>query len=767
MKDKKFLFFIMTITIVSVSCNLTKVVPKGDALYMGATIKIKDSTLSGKEKKNIAAQTKGLARPLPNSKFLGIPFKLIFYNLAGDTSKHNFIRKFLRKAGQPPVLLNSVNVDYNVKLLKNYLENKGYFQTEDFGDTIIKRKKGYAYYTIIPGPVYSINEVHYETDSSSLGSAIRATWTKSLLRPKDPFNLEVIKGERSRIDAILKEEGYYYFNPDYLLVDADSTIGNHKVNMYLNVKPNTPALAKKPFIIDNVYIYPDYRLNSNLSDTSNEEKYLYKGYYIIDPKNKFKPHLFPEVMRFDSGDVYNRTEHNITLSRLINLGVFKFVKNQFKNSPNSNGDTGRLNAFYYLTPLPKKSIRAEITANSTSNNFIGSSVTITFSNRNTFRGAELLTIHANGGSEVQYSADQKGFNTYMLGGGVSLTIPGFVVPFFKLNTTNAFVPKTKIDLSYDLLNRRKLYTLNSFNAQLGYEWKPNIRVTQQLNPFAVNYVKALNVTRIYLDSIKGNPLLRHAIDTQFILGSNYSYTSDPFVNNPNGTGLYFNGMADFSGNLVGLLTSEDPVSKQKRLFHAPISQYLKAQADVRYYWEINPKTRLANRVIFGFGYPYGNSQQLPYIKQFFIGGNNSIRAFRSRSVGPGTYRNPDADSLSFFPDQSGDIKLELNSELRYKFNSILEGALFIDAGNIWLYRKDSLEPGGVFNKNFMNQLAVGTGVGLRINLSILLLRLDVGMPLREPWLPIGQRWITDQIDFGNKEWRRKNLVFNLAIGYPF
>lgn len=750
-----------------ISCNPTKLVPKGDALYTGATIKIQDSTLSKKQKKSIVDQANALPRPVPNSKFLGMRIKLFLYNLAGDTSKHNFIRKFLRKTGQPPVLLSSVNVDYNVKLLKNYLENTGYFHAEDSGDTIVRKKKGHAYYTLNPGPLYSIKEVHFETDSSSLGNTIQAAKKETILHSGDPFNLEVIKGERVRLDAILKEKGYYYFNPDYLLLDADSTIGGHKVNMFLHVKKSTPLIARKPFIIDNVYIYPDYQLNAKKADTTNDNKYLYDGYYIIDPAKKFKPKLFPEVMRFDSGDVYNRTDHNITLSRLINLGVFKFVKNNFENSGFSEGDTGRLNTYYYLTPLPKKSIRAEISGNTTSNNYVGSLVTLTFTNRNTFRGAEQLAVHANGGSEVQYSGDQNGFNTYLLGGGVTFTIPKFVVPFFNLNTTNAFVPKSIIDLSYDLLNRRKLYTLNSFNTQLGYEWKPNIKVTQQLNPFAINYVKALNVTQEYIDSIKLNPILKHAIDTQFVLGSNYTYTIDPFVNNPNGTGLYFNGLADISGNLSGLLIPEDPVTKQKRIFNASISQYIKTQADVRYYWEINPKTRLANRVIFGFGYPYGNSQQLPYIKQFFIGGNNSIRAFRSRSVGPGTYRPPNADSLTFFPDQSGDIKLEMNTELRYKFNNIIEGALFFDAGNIWLYRKDTLQPGGEFNKAFMKQLAVGTGVGLRFNLTILLLRLDLGMPLREPWLPEGQRWVIDQIDFGSKSWRRQNLVLNLAIGYPF
>ena len=173
----------------------------------------------------------------------------------------------------------------------------------------------------------------------------------------------------------------------------------------------------------------------------------------------------------------------------------------------------------------------------------------------------------------------------------------------------------------------------------------------------------------------------------------------------------------------------------------------------------------------GAGIPYGNSNQLPFIKQFFIGGNNSIRAFRSRSIGPGIYRDPKADSSNFFPDQSGDIKLELNSEIRLSINNILEGALFVDAGNIWLYNKDTstITPrrGAEFTKDFLKQLAVGAGIGLRLNLTILLLRIDVATPLRKPYLPPGQQWVFNQINFGSKEWRRQNLVLNLAIGYPF
>jgi len=769
-------FFIVSILVFS-ACNVTKLVPKGDALYTGATVKVKDSTLSKKEKKKVKEAAENLPQPKPNGRFFGIPFKLILYNMAGDTSKHSFIRKFLRKIGAPPVLLSSVNLDYNVKLLTNYLQNLGYFKTEASGDTIVKHKKGHAYYTVTPGEAYTIKDVTFEMDSSSLGQAIKQTRPQSFLKAGDDFNLAIIKAERERIDGILKQRGYYFFSPDALIVEVDSTVGTNQVNMFLRVKEDAPDIIEKPYIIDSVYIFTDYRLNGTGSDTSLQKRALYGGYYIVDPRNKFRSKLFPEIMRFDSGDVYNRDDHNLTLSRLINLNVFKFVKNRFDVTPTPGADTGRLNAYYYLTPQEKKSLRAELSVNTKSNDYVGSQLTMSFKNRNTFKGAEELEIHGNLGTEVQYGGAKSGYNTYTFGAGASLTFPKFVVPFFHFNTTNAFVPKTRISLDYDLLNRRKLYTLSSVKGELGYEWKPSYDVSQQFNLFSINYVHSVNVTREYLDSIANNPFLKHSIDTQFIIGSNYTFTVNPFVSNERGTGFFFEGLADFSGNVSGLFIPEDPVTKQKRLFGAPVSQYLKAQTDVRYYLQFSSKARLANRLLLGFGYPYGNSSQLPYIKQYFIGGNNSIRAFRSRSIGPGTYRPANADSATFFPDESGDLKLEMNTELRYQFNKIVGAAVFLDAGNIWLYHKDTttvpghpdqlLRPGVQFTSHFLSQLAVGTGIGLRLNFTILLLRLDLGMPLRKPWLPDGQRWVLNKIDFGSSEWRRKNLILNIAIGYPF
>lgn len=746
-------------------CSTTKNIPERDALYTGANIKIEDSTKTKKQRHAVLELVETLPRPKPNSKILGIPLKLMIYNLGGDPKKKSKIGKFIRKLGQEPVLLSRVNLEYNNKVMSNYLQNVGYFKAEVTGDTTIKKKKAHATYTVKPGPLYTIDTVRFVTDSTALMRSIKATEPKTLLKAKDPFNLDVIKAERVRIDAILKEQGYYYFSPDLLILDVDSTIGNNKVNMYVKLKENVPLMARKPYIIDNVYIFANYRINANI-DTLKSRAKLYNGYYIVDRNKRFKPQLFPRILRFDSGDVYNRKDHNLTLNRLINLDVYKFVKNRFELAPEtSQYDTGRLNAFYYLTPQPKKSLRAEFNVNSkagnnSANSYLGNLITLSWRNRNAFKGAEQVEVHANTGSEVQYSKDNTGFNIYRLGAGITFTVPKFVVPFFKFNTTSAYVPRSKIEFNYDLLNRQKLYTLQSFKAELGYIWKPEIKKEHQFNPFSINYVQPLNITQLYLDSLAKEPSLRQPVDTQFIIGSNYTFTYDPLAVDAKAEGLYFSGNLDLSGNIAGLATGADIKNgNPKRIAGSLFSQYIKTSFETRYYLDLNKQTRWVNRAIFGFGYPYGNSTRMPFIKQFFIGGNNSIRAFRTRSLGPGTYVPKDVSKNAFLADQSGDIKIELNTELRYSISPIIEVAGFVDAGNIWLYNDDPNKPGGQFNKDFLKQFAIGAGAGLRFNLQVLLLRLDAAVPIRRPWdyLPQAQQPATKQT----------NVVFNLAIGYPF
>lgn len=747
------------------SCNNLKYIPKGDALYTGARIKIKQADISSKEQKTLNSDLVNLTRPRPNSKFLGIPIKLSLYNFGGKPGKTKGLGGFVRKLGEPPVLLSQFDLDHNVKLLQNYLENRGFFKANVIGDTVVKRNKAHADFTVTAGPQYKIKNVTFVTDSSDIENAIKSTSSKTLLVPGAPFNLDLIKGERERIDAALKEIGFYYFSPEYIKVITDSSIGDHKVNLYIDVKENTPYDATRAFKINDIYIYSNYNLATAAVDTITSNIVYYKGYYVVDKNKMYKAPLFEKIMLFRPGELYSRTDHNQSLSRLINLGVYKFVKNRFEQVP----DSAKLNAFYYLTPLPVHNIAAQITGNTKSNSTVGSLVTFRWTDKNVAHRANILSIYSSVGSEVQYLGSISGINTFTFNGGFNYSIPYFVIPFFKLNTYGEYVPKTNINFEYSILDRTKLYTLNSFRGELGYIWKPSIIKEHRLNPISINYVQPLNVSKLYDSIINRNPALRKAIQRQFIIGSNYNFTYDEVAAKPKGnSGWFFVGNLDLSGNLLGLFSGANAkAGKTYNIFGVDFSQYIRTETDIRRYIKVGLKSMWANRLDLGIGLPYGNSLAMPYIKQFFVGGNNSVRAFRSRSVGPGTYRSKFADSSFYYPDQSGDIKLELNTEFRIKFNNILEGAAFIDAGNVWLLNDDPSQPGGKFTNKFLNQLAIGTGIGLRFDLQILLLRLDLATPVREPWLAPGHQFVLNQFNLGSRDWRRKNLVLNLAIGYPF
>ena len=489
----------------------------------------------------------------------------------------------------------------------------------------------------------------------------------------------------------------------------------------------------------------------------------YNDFTIIDPENLFKPRIFDRALYFKKEDLYNRADHNLSLNRLVNLGTFKFVKNQFKPSDTIGN---YLDAYYYLTPLPKKSIRLEVLAKTNSANYTGTELNINWSNRNAFRGAELLTISAFGGVEVQVSGQNNGFNVYRVGTEANLVWPRFVSPF-KLRSSSGFVPKTKATLGYEFQNRTKLYSLQTFKGSFGYLWKASEKKEHLLNVTEITYASPQNVTPLYREQILANPSLGKVIEKQLIFGPTYSYTYTNTLEKRRKNTFYYKGTLDLAGNIAGLATGAN-INKGDtiKLFHVPFSQFIKLENDFRHYLKLGPDSQLASRIIVGAGFAYGNSNELPFIKQFFIGGTNSLRAFRARSIGPGTY-NGSAIASTFLADQSGDLKLEFNTEYRAKIYGLVKGALFLDAGNIWLLKDNPEKPGAKFSKNFMNEIAVGTGAGLRFDFSFLILRTDLAFPIRKPYLPDGQRWVLDQINFGNSTWRKENLVFNLAIGYPF
>ena len=763
--ENRYIKYLLVLSLFFVfGCSNTKYLPEGDLLYTGSSVTVKDSVIKKKERKALEAEFEELLRPKPNKSFLGLRPKLWFYNVAGEPKKEKGIRYWLRtKVGEPPVLFSKVDLDYNADILRNFSENNGYFKTRVSADSTAKNKRVTAEYIVQPRKQYKINQVKFPEDSSALGKAIARTSRRSLLKEGEPYDLDVIKAERERIDTRLKERGFYYFNSDYILAQVDSTKGDYKVNIKLKIKEETPEKARVAYKIDKIMVYPNYTVSKDSVKYTKEDIVQYNDFTILDTANTFKPRVFDRTIYFKKGDLYNRKDHNLTLNRFVNLGTFNFVKNEFKPSDSLKNT---LDSYYYLTLLPKKFIRVEVSGKTNSASYNGTAINVNWNNRNLLRGAELLTVSAFGGADFQFSGQNKGHNIFKLGTETSLTWPRFIAPF-NIKASSEFVPRTKATVRYEYQNRTELYALNSFNTSFGYLWKENIRKEHQLNLIDVTYVSPNNVTAEYLADIEKDKSLGKVIEKQLIFGPTYSYTYTNTMQKRKKNTIYFNTELDFAGNITGLLTGANIKEKDTiKIFDVPLSQYVKAKLDFRHYLKLGKESQLASRVIVGAGFAYGNSSTLPTSKQFVVGGTNSIRAFRARSLGPGSYIIPETTD-SYLPDQSADLKLEFNTEYRAKLFSVVHGALFLDAGNIWLLNPDPNKLGGEITKDFMKQIAVGAGAGLRFDFSFLILRTDLAIPLRIPNLPDGQRWVLDNIDFGNSTWRKDNLILNIAIGYPF
>lgn len=743
------------------SCSNTRKLPKDESLYTGSAIRINDRIATRKERKFLRSELNDAVRPQPNKTLLGMRVKLRLYNFAGVPQKPKGFKNWLRnKVGEPPVLTSAVSLPTNEKLMHNMLQNRGYFYNTVQASVVVKKKKSTVYFDVLTGPQYRIRQVSFLEDSSvKIAQDINRTAPQTLLKPGAPFNLDLIKGERARIETVLKEKGYYFFRPDYLYVEADTSIGDHGVAMTLKIKRDSvPDIAYNIYKINDIVVYANYRLNRNNEDSGKAGAELYNGLYIVDKRKVYRPFLFDDMLLFESGEVYNRTDQNKSVSRLVNLNTFKFVKNRFEPVSDS-----MLDVFYYLSPFPKKSLRFEIGANTQNDSRAGSEASISWRNRNTFRAAEEFMVRINGGFETQYTGIAKQPSIYTLGVQAGLSFPYFVVPFFHINSSGSVVPRTIIKAGYSYESQQGLLRINSYKASYGYNWKETLRKEHQLYPLNINYVKTDTFSREATQATYANLLFNG-----FIIGPTYEFTYNTQVGGlSRPDNYYFNGLVDLSGIVLGTAQQADYRSNPQQLLGQAYAQYAKFQTDFRYYHRFPNNNVWANRILVGAGIPFGNSAQLPNIKQFFSGGNSSLRGFRSRLVGPGTFNEKYLRGTTTYIQTLGDLKLELNTEMRLEVYRFFKIGLFADAGNIWLYNDNPDFPGGTFSRNFYRELAADAGIGLRFDFKILLLRLDMAIPVRAPWLPEGQRWVINKIDFGSPEWRSDNLIFNIAIGYPF
>ncbi len=756
----KNIFYIVLITIFATSCSNTKYLPEGELLYVGGKVKVENDSISKKERKSLESNLQDLIRPIPNQKFFGLRPKLTIHNWAGKVTKEKGFWFWLKyKVGEPPVLFSKVDLNYNKSVLQNYVENNGYFNATSKADSTQTGKKVTAEYVINPNKQYKIKSIQFPNDSSKIAIEIFKLQNKSFLKIGEAYSLDKIKAERNRIDTTLKEKGFFFFNADYLKIQVDSTVGRKEVDLIVKIKSETPEKAKIPYSIDKINVYPNYILNQ---DSILKDGKKHNDFVIYDSENTFNPRIFDRTLYFKKGDLYNRTNHNLSLNRLVSLGTFKFVKNQFAISDSLKNS---LDVTYFLTPFTRKSVRVELLAKTNSANYTGTELNVNWSNRNTFRGAELLTITAFGGYEVQVAGENNGFNVYRFGSEANLLWPRIIAPF-KFTSSSGFVPKTKATLGYEYQNRTQLYALQTLKASFGYLWKENERKDHELNVTEITFASPQNVSDLYNSKIVANPALAKVIEKQLIFGPTYSYVYTNMMQKNKKHTIYNKFSADFSANITGLIAGSNiKQGDTTKVFGVPFSQFIKFENEFKHYLKLTEKSLIASRFIAGVGFAYGNSNEMPFIKQFFNGGTNSLRAFRARSIGPGSFK--ETTTNVFLPDQSGDVKLEFSTEYRANIYKFLNAAIFVDAGNIWLLNDNINKPNSKFSKDFLNEIAVGTGIGLRFDFSFLVLRTDLAFPLRKPYLSDGNRWVIDKISFGNNAWRNENLVFNLAIGYPF
>lgn len=761
---KRTAYIIIAWMVLASSCSVKRYLPPGERLYRGATFKVQKHPEVKSTNKQLRNTLKLAAKPRPNKFLLGQPWKVWWWYKLGEPKHERGLRAFLRnRLGEPPVLSSRINTEATTENMASLMENLGYFHTTVQGDTTNSSYFTKAHYTAQVQPQYHIKEVTWVDDSSALLKILKQTQARGILKPGNTYRLSDITAERDRLDIYLKTKGYYFFNPDYIMVYADSTIGNRLVNLLLNIKKTTPDDAKHAYKINRITVFPNYTLASPQLDTSRYGAEEYDGLRIKDTLKNFKSKLFARTITYRPGSLYNSRSQNTTLNRLINLGAFKFVKNRFE-AVRDSGSNRRLNVYYYLTPAKRKSLQAEIDGFSKENNFLGAQASINWKNRNTFKGAELLTIKAYGGFETSFADSLHKNNNYRMGAEVRLKIPRYAIPFLHINENRFYPPNTSIIAGYEWFRKQLFYTKNLFRVQYEFSWKPNFRKQYTLAPIALSYLNASQVTDTFYKEALINPSILLNVYSEAILGSFISYTYNtarPAARNK----WYFNTSLDLSGNIAGLITGAKHF-REKTIFKTPFAQFIKADFDIHYTRTLTNKMDWANRLQVGLGYPYHNSALLPFSKQYTIGGSSSIRGFRVRNVGPGTYK-PTAEDQRFFQIIGGDLKFLVNTELRIPLSPKIGGAVFIDAGNIWT--KDTLLFGqaGRFSKDWYKELALASGVGLRFDVTVILIRVDLGIPLRKPYLPEGQQWVLKDIDFTSRDWRRENLILNIALGLPF
>lgn len=816
------------------SCNATKHLIKDDqSLLTGNSVAVKYTGKVYSDKTDLKNE---LAKQVvynqqPNKKFMSIfRLKLGIYTMSVLKNEKRLVRKqeleakintgnytkkdstelsklmkkkkfenFLNETsgGEPPVLFDSTTMATSIKRMRNYLFYHGYFYSDVSATYKTKKKKTNVTYHVSTGPQFTYREVNLIVEDSSLYSIVTQGPKNMLLKKGDPFDIDVVKKERQRLADLVQNEGYFTFSPDFIYLNIDSTVGNQQIDVNLIVKNEEDALLHKKYS----YVEINYEIlnfdNKKQNLLLKREDFIYDticdvNYRVL--KTSVLPRALTKSTYIKPGDYYNKDQLQKTRNALNGLGVFRFVNIEHVPISLSPDESG-LYTSIKCAPSKRHAFSTDVELNTNAQSTLGFNVVGAYRNNNLFRTAAKFQFNISTGLDFQLLKEKRFENSAINAININLEAKinlARLFPTFKKNkciTYQKYKPRTFVSVNYNFQKRINLYNLQTIGASYGYEWY-NDKFRHIFTPLSFTYVLPSNLSDSFNTILQQSPRFRQSFSNQFIMGQEYtfSYTNQNLNVGKYKNFFYFRGNVFLSGNLLYAFTS----IKQKgnelpyKLGGINFSQFARFEVEPRYFFNFRRGQAFSLRMFAGIGIPYGNSTYrdtavMPYFKQFFVGGPNSLRGWGFRRLGPGGFDTYSENRNNL--DQTADMKFEFNAEYRFNIYKTFKGALFTDIGNIWLIKEDPSRKLGHFDaRRFMKELAWDVGFGLRMDLNFFVVRFDVGIALYDPAFEEGNRWtfnkINNDAELIYKQPRGKELGWykfqfrdfvglNFAIGYPF
>jgi len=754
MKMRVFSFLLVFILLLS-ACRSTKYVPDGEFLLDNVSIKTDNPDIKHDELKDYLRQT-------PNAAVFGLfRMQLGVYDLAGkDTAK--WINRTLKRIGDPPVIYNSSLTSLTVQQLQLQLENKGYINGKVQSKVATRGKKASVEYIIKAERPYRLRDYKININNVDLAKISRDT-TRSLIRPNMLFDVDILNAERERITNRFRQEGYYNFNKDFLSYNVDSTLNTHKINVTLELRDylkrpgdSTYNVIFKQYTIRKVIFYTNSEVNlsADLSNTEKLDTVKFRDYILVTPKKPIlKLDALVQNTYINPKTLYSDDAVERTYSALNSLGPIKYVNISFKEAENN-----LLDCYVIINPSKTVSLSSELEATYTAG-YWGVAGNVNVANRNIFKGAETLSLLARGAFEWQ-----DGVWAQEYGGQVGLKFPRFMLPFGSFDFKRNIHASTEFTSTFGYQFRPGEFTTTNIGAGINYSW--NRKQFQHIfQLFDLSYVQ-FYINPVFRDSFLNpiKPIFNpYNYQDHFIMrigyaGSYSTFHSNRPLENYSIARYSIETAGNFLNGLSHVLGSTPDSTGAYKLFKIRYAQYVKSEINFTHHQIFDKDNRFVYHFDVGIGVPYGNGEVIPFEKRFYSGGANSVRGWSESTLGPGVYNRITSLQRDF--NQVGDIKLDMNMEYRAKMFWLLEGALFLDAGNIWTIKDYSTQQGGTFRfDTFASQIAIAYGLGLRFDFSFFIARFDLGMKLFNPVLTRREQW---RVTPG---WN--DFALHFAIGYPF